>query len=85
MRRDTVLTRRTKSQLSAATTAEQVRVDNKKTQKAVASARLFIDERAALLRRVRDQLAAAQDKQSSTLTGMAERTTNRLVSVTKCY
>jgi len=60
---DTVLAGRTNSQLSAATTAEQGRVDNKKTQKAVASARLFIDERAALLRRVRDQLAAAQDKQ----------------------
>ena len=37
--------------------------NNKKTQKAIASARLFVDERAALLRRVRDQLAAAQDKQ----------------------
>ncbi|KAF1323241.1 Pol protein, partial [Globisporangium splendens] len=35
----------------------------KKQDKAVAAARQFVDERAALLRRVRDQLAAAQDKQ----------------------
>ncbi|KAF1325088.1 reverse transcriptase, partial [Globisporangium splendens] len=34
-----------------------------KQDKAVAAARQFVDERAALLRRVRDQLAAAQDKQ----------------------
>ncbi|KAF1321579.1 Pol protein, partial [Globisporangium splendens] len=35
----------------------------KKQDKAAAAARQFVDERAALLRRVRDQLAAAQDKQ----------------------
>ncbi|KAF1333614.1 Pol protein, partial [Globisporangium splendens] len=35
----------------------------KKQDKAVAAARQFVDERAALLRRVCDQLAAAQDKQ----------------------
>ncbi|KAF1336382.1 Pol protein, partial [Globisporangium splendens] len=35
----------------------------KKQDKAVAAARQFVDERAALLRRVRDRLAAAQDKQ----------------------
>ncbi|KAF1326689.1 Pol protein, partial [Globisporangium splendens] len=35
----------------------------KKQDKAVAAARQFVDERAALLRRVRDQLAAAQYKQ----------------------
>ncbi|KAF1315165.1 Pol protein, partial [Globisporangium splendens] len=35
----------------------------KKQDKAVAAARQFVDERAALLRRVRDQLAAAQDMQ----------------------
>ncbi|KAF1313356.1 Pol protein, partial [Globisporangium splendens] len=35
----------------------------KKQDKAVAAARQFVDERAALLRRVRGQLAAAQDKQ----------------------
>jgi hypothetical protein len=32
---------------------------------AVATARQFVDERAALLRRARDQLAAAQDKQKN--------------------
>ncbi|KAF1318123.1 Pol protein, partial [Globisporangium splendens] len=36
---------------------------NEKAKQAVAAARQFVDERAALLRRVRDQLAAAQDKQ----------------------
>ncbi|KAF1333193.1 Pol protein, partial [Globisporangium splendens] len=45
--------------LSAARTARATT----KQDKAVAAARQFVDERAALLRRVRDRLAAAQDKQ----------------------
>ncbi|KAF1325825.1 Pol protein, partial [Globisporangium splendens] len=43
--------------------AARVARATKKQDKAVAAARQFVDERAALLHRVRNQLAAAQDKQ----------------------
>ena len=49
-------------ELQATTTTARPK-STKQVQKAVASAQLFVDERAAMLRRVRDQLASAQDRQ----------------------